>query len=262
MDPMTAVGIVLAIAATFIGMSMSGIDFMSVFFVDISSIVIVFGGSVGAAVASGTMSDAIGAGKVAVKALASPKPPDSASTIKQLLGFAETARKEGLLALESAAKEIQDPFLKKGIEMSVDGTDPEVVREVLETEISSVEARHKAGSGFWMKLAGYAPSFGVAGTVIGLIDMLNNLNDPAALGPALAIAFSTTLWGVFLANYLFTPIGLKLQRASELEVAYKELVLEGIIAIQAGSSPRAVGDRLGAYLTPAQQQSLQDKKSA
>ncbi|MCB0995925.1 MAG: motility protein A [Acidimicrobiales bacterium] len=262
MDPMTAVGIVLAIAATFVAMTMGGINFAAVFFVDIGSIILVFGGALGATVASGTMADAIGAGKVIVKALAAPKPPEAASTIKQLLGFAETARKEGLLALESAAKEIQDPFLKKGIEMSVDGTDPEVVREVLETEISSIEARHKAGAGFWMKMAGYAPSFGVAGTVIGLIDMLNHLNDPSALGPALAVAFATTLWGAFLANYIFTPIALKLQRTSELEVAYKELVLEGIISIQAGSSPRAVADRLAAYLTPAEQLTLQDKKSA
>lgn len=262
MDPMTAIGIVLAIAATFVAMSMAGIDPMTIFFVDLGSVVLVLGGALGATVASGTMTDAIGAGKVMTKAMASPKTPDASATIKQLLGFAETARKEGLLALESAAKKISDPFLRKGVEMSVDGTDPEVVREVLETEISSLEARHRAGSGFFMKLAGFCPGFGVAGTVIGLIDMLNNLNDPAALGPALAVAFATTLWGVFLANFIFTPIANKLVRMSELEVAYKQLVLEGIIAIQAGSSPRAVGDRLAAYLTPTEQQTLQEKKKS
>ena len=113
-----------------------------------------------------------------------------------------------------------------------------------------------------MTAAGFSPAFGVAGTVIGLIDMLNNLNDPSALGPALAVAFATTLWGVFLANYIFQPIASKLKRVSALEIAYKELILEGILSIQAGSSPRAVSDRLMAYLTPSQQEAMQEKKSA
>lgn len=262
MDPLTIVGILVALGTTFGAMTMGGIDPMSIFFADIGSIILVFGGAVGGTLASGTMDDAVGAGKVMVKAIATPKLPDKADTIKQILGFAETARKEGLLALESASKTIDDPFLRKGIEMSVDGTDPEIVREVLETEMAATAARHKAGAGFFVTAAGYAPGFGVAGTVIGLIDMLNNLNDPSALGPALAVAFATTLWGVFLANYLFQPIASTLKRSSELEMAYKELILEGILSIQAGSSPRAVSDRLVAYLTPSQQESMQEKKSA
>lgn len=262
MDPFTIVGIILAIAATFVAMTMGGINFVSVFFVDIGSIILVFVGAVGATVAANTMADTVGAAKVLVKAMASPKPPDRAAAIKQLLGFAETARKDGLLALESAAKEIQDPFLRKGIELSVDGTDPETVREVLETEISALQARHGRGSAWFITLAGFAPAMGVAGTVIGLIDMLNNLNDPSALGPALAVAFATTLWGAFLGNYIFTPIGMKLKNMSALEVEYRELVLEGIIAIQAGSTPRALSDRLAAYLSPKEQAALSEKKSA
>ncbi len=262
MDPITIVGILMALGTTFAAMTMGGIDPMSIFLADIGSIILVFGGAMGATLASSTMEDAVGAGKVMTKAIAAPKQPDRSETIKQLLGFAETARKEGLLALESAAKEIDDPFLRKGIEMSVDGTDPEIVREVLETEIAATQARHAAGSGFFVTAAGFSPAFGVAGTVIGLIDMLNNLNDPGALGPALAVAFATTLWGVFLANYFFQPIASKLKRVSSLEIAYKELILEGILSIQAGSSPRAVSDRLVAYLTPTEQEAMQEKKSA
>jgi chemotaxis protein MotA len=262
MDPLTLIGIVIALATTFVAMSMGGIDPIGIFFADIGSIILVFGGAIGATLASHTMDDAKGFAKWAMKGVMPPKPADPGETISQLLGFAETARKEGLLALESAAKQIEDPFLRKGIEMSVDGTDPEVVREVLETELAATKARHKAGAGFFVSAAGFAPAFGVAGTVIGLIDMLNNLSDPGALGPALAVAFATTLWGVFLANYVFMPIANTLKRTSELEMAYKELILEGIIAIQAGASPRAVSDRLIAYLAPPQQEAMKDKKSA
>jgi chemotaxis protein MotA len=259
---MTIVGLLIAIATTFGAMTMGGIDPMSIFLADIGSIILVLGGTIGATLASHTMDDSINAGKVIVKGLVTPKQPDSTQTIRTLLGFAETARKEGLLALESAAKDIDDPFLRKGIEMSVDGTDPEVVREVLETEMAATAERHKAGSGFFTTMAGFSPAFGVAGTVIGLIDMLNNLSDPSALGPALAVAFATTLWGVFLANYIFSPIASTLRRSSDLEMAYKQLVLDGILSIQAGASPRAVSDRLAAYLSPSKQEELQEKKSA
>jgi len=262
MDPITIVGLIMALGTTFAAMSMGGIDPMSIFFADVGSIILVAGGAIGATLASNTMDDATAAGGVFAKGLMAPKQPDKEEAIQQLLGFAETARKEGLLALESAAKTIEDPFLRKGVEMSVDGTDPEVVREVLETEIDASSERHAAGAAFFVSAAGYSPAFGVAGTVIGLIDMLNNLNDPSALGPALAVAFATTLWGVFLANYIFQPIAAKLKRTAALETAYKELILEGILAIQAGSSPRAVSDRLVAYLTPAAQEAMGDKKSA
>ncbi len=260
MDPITIVGLLVALATTFVAMTMAGIDPVTIFFADPGSILLVAGGAIGATLASNTLEDAIAAGKVMTKAVAAPKQPDKEATITQLLGFAETARKEGLLALESAAKEIDDSFLRKGIEMSVDGTDPEIVREVLETEIEATQSRHGAGSSFFTTAAGFSPAFGVAGTVIGLIDMLNNLSDPSALGPALAVAFSTTLWGVFLANYIFQPVAQKLRRVSELEIDYTELVLEGILSIQAGSSPRAVSDRLVAFLTPTQQQAMQDKR--
>jgi chemotaxis protein MotA len=262
MDPLTLVGIVLALVATFAAMSMGGIDPISVFFADVGSIILVFGGAIGATLASHTLDDAKAFAKWTMKGLMPAKKADEAAAINQLLELADTARKEGLLALESAAKEIEDPFLRRGIEMSVDGTDPEVVREVLESSIAATKARHKAGAGFFVTAAGFAPAFGVAGTVIGLIDMLNNLSDPSALGPALAVAFATTLWGVFLANYLFSPIANTLRRTSELEMAYKELLLEGIVAIQGGASPRALSDRLIAYLSPAEQEAMRGEKSA
>ena len=146
--------------------------------------------------------------------------------------------------------------------MAVDGTDPEELRETLELDVAQMSARHKQGHSFFQTAAGFAPAFGVAGTVIGLIDMLANLSDPGALGPALAVAFSTTLWGVFLANYIFTPIAGKLKRTSQIEVAYRELLVEGILAIQSGANPRAIAGKLSTYLPPAERADDEEQKSA
>ena len=134
-------------------------------------------------------------------------------------------------------------------------------RETIELEVEQMTVRHKQGAAFWGNAAGYAPAFGVAGTVIGLIDMLNNLSDPSALGPALAVAFSTTLWGVFLANYIYTPVSMKLKRASAIEVAYRELLVEGILSIQAGANPRSIAGKLAAYLPPGERPD-EEQKSA
>ena len=188
-------------------------------------------------------------------------PPDAPAAIEQLVEFADTARREGLLALEGSLAEVDDEFLKTGLMMAVDGMDPEELRETIELEVEQMQVRHKQGAAFWGNAAGYAPAFGVAGTVIGLIDMLANLSDPSALGPALAVAFSTTLWGVFLANYIYTPVSMKLKRASAIEVAYRELLVEGILSIQAGANPRSIAGKLAAYLPPGERPD-EEQKSA
>ena len=152
-------------------------------------------------------------------------------------------------------------FLKNGLMLAVDGMDPEELRETVELEVEQMRVRHRQGAAFWQNAAGFAPAFGVAGTVIGLIDMLANLSDPSALGPALAVAFSTTLWGVFLANYVFAPVSNKLKRASAIEVAYRELLVEGILSIQAGANPRSIAGKLSAYLPPGDRPD-EEQKSA
>ncbi len=262
MDPITLVGLLLAIGSTMGAMIMGGIDPMSVFMSSPTSIILVVGGTIGATLASGSMEEATGFVKVMLKAIMPPKTPDAEATIKTVLEFADKARRDGLLALEESVQGLDDEFLQRGVQMAVDGTDPEVVREVLETDIAATEDRHKVGVSFFTRCVAYAPAFGVAGTVIGLIDMLNNLNDPSTLGPAIGVAFATTLWGVFLANYIFSPMANRLKTSSVAELAYKNMVLEGVIAIQAGASPRAVADRLAAFIAPSIRENLEGNKSA
>lgn len=256
MDPATIIGLVVILATTFLGAQMAGINFVSIMLTDIGSIILVLGGAVGASVASSTLPETINGLKAIVKGITGGKGADGAAVSAQLVQFADRARRDGLLALEEEAKDIEDEFLRKGLQMAIDGTDPEVVRTVLETEITALEARHKAGAGFCSNMVAFAPAFGVAGTVIGLIDMLGKLTDPSALGPAIAVAFLTTLWGTFLANYIFGPLKNRLARLSAMEVAHRELVLEGIMSIQAGANPRALADQLRAYLPPAQREQV------
>ena len=261
MDPLTIAGILIALGSTFGAMFMAGMNPIGIFFGDPGSIMLVLFGAMGATAASGTIPDLKNGLKAGIKAFSGGAPPDSAASIEQLVQFADIARREGLLTLESSLAEVDDEFLKNGLMMAVDGTDPEELRETLDLEVAQMSARHRAGAGFYSNAAGYAPAFGVAGTVIGLIDMLANLSDPGALGPALAVAFSTTLWGVFLANYIFTPMSMKLKRTSGIEVAYRELLVEGILSIQSGANPRALGGKLSAYLPPSERPD-EEQKSA
>ncbi len=261
MDPMTIVGLLLAIATTFGAMFMAGMNPIGIFFGDPGSIILVFFGSFGATAASGTIPDVKNAIKSLIKAFTSGAPPDSVGSIEQLVEFADIARRDGLLALEGSLEKVEDQFLKQGLMMAVDGMDPEELRETLELEVSQMSTRHRTGASFWQNAAGYAPAFGVAGTVIGLIDMLANLSDPGALGPALAVAFSTTLWGVFLANYIYTPVSMKLKRSSAIETAYRELLVEGILSIQSGANPRSIAGKLSAYLPPSERDDGEQKSA-
>src|SRR5579872_6805814 len=193
--------------------------------------------------ASGLMKDFTAIGASMKHALMSkPDPPDE--TIAQMVEFAERARREGLLALEEVTKSVEDPFLRKGIELAVDGTDPEELREILENDIASFRAEQKAGAKFFENMGGFAPTLGIIGTVIGLVHVLQNLSDPGKLGPLIASAFVATLWGVMSANVFWLPIANRLKRVSEIEIHHRELLIEGIISIQAGANPRIVQQRL------------------
>jgi chemotaxis protein MotA len=178
--------------------------------------------------------------------------PPVSDRIATLVSLAEKARKEGLLALEAQVKEIDDPFLKRGLQMGIDGTDPEELRAVLEGEITAKKSEDKVAAKFFTAMGGYAPTIGIIGTVVGLIHVLENLSNPESLGPLIAGAFVATLWGVLTANLFWLPMGAKIMRISELQAAQMELLVEGITEIQAGTSPRAVRQKLTALVPPSE----------
>jgi chemotaxis protein MotA len=175
-----------------------------------------------------------------------------AGVIVMMVGFAQKARREGLLALEDEVQQLDDDFLKKGIQLVVDGTDPELVRNILEVELTFIEERHNSGAGILTFLAATAPGFGMIGTLIGLIQMLGNLNDPSSLGPGMATALITTFYGSFAANWLANPMAQKLKARSSEEILLKEVMIEGILSIQAGENPRIVEEKLKAFLAPGE----------
>jgi chemotaxis protein MotA len=176
---------------------------------------------------------------------------DAKGTIELLTKLADKARREGLLALEDDSKKINDKFLRKGIMMVVDGIDPEQVSAILETTVEQMRTRHKHGIGFFTAAGAFAPTFGIIGTVMGLISVLKQLDNPSALGEAIAAAFLATLWGLLSANLIYLPIAGKLKGKSEEEGRNRYMQLEGILAIQAGENPRVVRDKLSAFLSPA-----------
>src|SRR3954468_21895341 len=216
------------------------------------AMILVFLGTFGAAIAGASMSDVKKIGNWFKLALMPPAVPPATQNIGTLVSLAERARKEGLLALEAEVKRIEDPFLKRGLQMGIDGTDPEVLRSVLEGEIAAKKGEDKVAAKFFTAMGGYAPTVGIIGTVVGLIHVLENLSDPASLGPLIAGAFVATLWGVLSANIFWLPMGAKITRISELQAAQMELLVEGITEIQAGTSPRAVRQKLTALVPPSE----------
>ena len=244
---MTIVGIVTAIAAIVIATLIDGNSFGAL--IGPSSLVLVVVGALGVSLSGFDIPDLKALPKAIVKSFTA-KLEDSDDTIDVLMRFAEIARKDGFLALEDKLKDVDDPFLVAGLQQVVDGADAEAVREILEVELDSLETRHQNLIDFVKALGGYAPTMGMIGTVIGLINMLGNLSDPSQLGAGMAVALLTTLYGVIFANLVFLPIGAKLQRLHKAEVAKKELALDGILAVQAGASPRALVERLEAHIEP------------
>ena len=178
--------------------------------------------------------------------------------IQKIIDLSNVARKEGLLSLEEAAGEIEDEFLKKGIMLVVDGTDPELVRAIMETELASVEERHKDKIGFWDGLGGMGPAWGMIGTLIGLINMLRDLSDLAAVGPNMATALITTFYGSVLANWICSPVASKLKSKNAEEMMVKEIEIEGLLSIQAGENPRVIEEKLKSFLAPKDRGSVGD----
>jgi chemotaxis protein MotA len=249
-DPVTLLGFAISIVALFVFMTLEGVSPSALIF--LPAIVLVIVATFGAAMASHTMADLKKMPAWFKMAVLPAKVPAPTEQIQTLVSLAEKARKEGLLALEAQVKAIEDPFLKRGLQMGIDGTDPEELRTVLESEISAKKAEDKVAAKFMNAMGGYAPTIGILGCIVGLMNVMGNLNSPETLGPMVSAAFIATLWGVMAANFWFLPMGAKILRVSELQAAQMELLVEGIAEIQAGTSPRAVRQKLNALIPPSE----------
>lgn len=225
---------------------------------DPASVIITLGGSLAGTLASNKLSEFLG-GLKSISLTFKNEQQDPAGVIKHIIELSNTARKEGLLALEEAANGIDDEFLKKGIMLVVDGTDPELVRGIMETDLSCIEARHKKTIAVWEKWAELGPAWGMIGTLIGLILMLNNMDDPSTIGPSMSVALVTTLYGSLIANWLCNPTASKLKINNDAEMMMKEITVEGILSIQAGENPRVIEEKLKSFLAPSARNDAPDE---
>ncbi|KSV60684.1 motility protein A [Acetivibrio ethanolgignens] len=251
MDIATLIGLVLGFGLMIFGM-VFGKTFSAVMnFIDPPSILITIGGTFSCLIAQskdiGTFVKSLSSFGLALK----PVQSNEAETIQNIINLSNVARKEGLLALEEAANGVEDDFLKKGILLIVDGTDPELVRGILETELSCIEDRHGSIIGFWENMAAMGPAWGMIGTLIGLINMLKELSDMASVGPNMAVALVTTFYGSLIANWIATPVANKLKMNNATEVRMKEVMVEGLLSIQAGENPRVIEEKLKSFMAPS-----------
>ena len=244
MDIATIIGLILAgvlvMAAIIMGGSMS-------WFVSVPSAMIVLGGTIGATLISYPFKEVLGVFKVVMKVFLH-KSQSIDAIIGNMVEFGKLARKEGILSFESKLKDIEDPFFAKGVSLAIDGMESTAIKDVLSTEIAYVEERHSLGAEIFSTMAGYAPAVGMMGTIIGLVQMLMQMSDPSSIGAPMAVALLTTFYGTVLANLIFIPMAAKLKIRSKQEILIKELVLEGIMSIQAGDNHRLIEQKLMAFL--------------
>ncbi|MDL2307362.1 motility protein A [Desulfovibrio sp. OttesenSCG-928-C06] len=218
-------------------------------FVNASGMLIVLGGTFGAMLTNYPLKTVFSTGAVIRKALLSSQ-PDRAQVAAQILEFSYIARREGILSLEPLVKEIADPYLRKGMQLMVDGLEPQTITAIMENEINNTEERHELGVDMLNSLASYAPALGLIGTVIGLVRMLGSMTDPSTIGPAMAIALLTTFYGAILANLVFLPICGKLKNRSKTEIQVMEMQLAGILGIAKGENPRVIKEMLEGFQPP------------
>ena len=251
MDLATIVGLVLAVGAILTSAVIEGEGQITAIFrlLNTSAAIIVFGGTIGATMICMRLKDFLNIGKYVSVAMKEEK-MDITELISEMVRYAEMARKEGLLTLEEMIANVKNDFLRKGIQLIVDGTDPTLVREILEIETGYMEERHKAAASLFQMAGGFAPTMGIVGTVMGLINVLANMSDASSLGPAISTAFTATFYGIFSANVFWLPIGNKLKAISKEESAARQIIIEGILSIQAGEHPRVIGEKLTSFLPP------------
>lgn len=255
MDIASLASIVLGAVLVVFGIFSSGGAAAFIHFADFPSVIITIGGSVASTLGCFKLKDFI----TGFKSIALPfkdNASDPAEIIKTIIDLSNIGRKEGLLALEEAANGIDDEFLKKGIMLVVDGTDPELVRGILETDLMCLEDRHKGVIAFWEKWAEMGPAWGMIGTLIGLVNMLQKLDDVSAIGPQMAVALLTTLYGSLIANWLCNPVAGKLKVNNDLEIVNRQIAIEGLLSIQAGENPRVIEEKLKSFLAPSSREAM------
>jgi chemotaxis protein MotA len=240
-----AIGAFVVLLAIFMGSGIGGVTA----FINMPSVLITFGGSFCALMASHPLSRTLGLMKL-IRIATKSHPMDAGRVISMIVTFSEKARREGLLALEDDLDELEDDFLRKGIQLVVDGTDPEIIRNIMETELNNMQTRHSAGIKVFDDWSTLAPAFGMIGTLIGLILMLRNIEDKAQIGPNMAVALITTFYGALACYLIFIPISNKLAHINEQEILLREIMIEGTLSIQSGDNPRIVKEKLVSFLTP------------
>ena len=254
----SGIGIMVCIAAMMVADVLDGGS--PVAFANPSAILLIFGATFGATMASTSVKQFMTFPKLLGLSM-KPRVSDIGAIRVMLVKFAERARREGLLALEADVEAVEDPFIRHGLQMVIDGLEPDTVEEILEIEIESMQARHAKGIDMFAKMGGYSPTFGVLGTVMGLVSVLSNLADPSGLGESIATAFIATLFGVGAANILWLPISANLKGKDQAEAQERRLVLAAVLAIQAGDNPRIVAQKLAAHAGPESEPAAEPDKA-
>ncbi len=249
MNLATVLGLVVALACILGSVIVEGGHLAAL--VNLPAAMIVFGGTFGAAIVTSRLGDVLNLPRVVRQAFFSSQ-PDPLEVSRKMVEMARLARREGFLGLEKEVKELEQfsPFMAKALQMMADGTSPDVVTDLLRTEVAQLARRHHQGGDFLMTMGGLAPTLGVTGTVMGLVHMMGNIDDPSSMGPAIASAFLATLYGVASANVIFIPLATKLKSMSKEEQQSCEIILEGVRGIQRGDSPILVAEALKAFLRP------------
>lgn len=255
MDIATLLGVISGFSLVVIAIKMGG---GLIWFVNLPSIMIVMGGTAAITLINYPLSDVLSVMKVLKNAFLY-KIPQLTGMLPKIVELSRVARRDGILAMEKEVKKINEPFLGKGVELAVDGVEPDAIRNILENELFFTEDRHKKGAEIFTVMGTMAPAMGMIGTLIGLVNMLMVMDDPKSIGPAMAVALLTTFYGSILANLVFIPIAGKLKVRREDESKYKQLIIEGVTSIQFGDNPRIVEQKLNTYLSPREQKSVPKK---
>lgn len=258
--PAGLIGLLFATVATLVGTQLKGVNPV-ILFTNFPAIFIVVLGATGATMASFEFSATTNVFKAIVRALMGKGIEDSPEKITTLVEFARKARGEGLLALESEMATLEDPFMRRGLQLAIDGSDADAVAQVMRTDIKAMKARHKVSADWCLTYGIFAPTFGIIGAVVGLIAALGKLDQPEKLGHGIAAAFVATFLGVWLANGLMLPLANRMKRMSAEEAQVREMVMEGVLAIQGGQNPRVIEETLMSYLSPKQAESIRESSS-
>jgi chemotaxis protein MotA len=249
MKASSGIGLAIGCLGIALGATMEGSNVMAI--LNPSAMLIVLGGTLGAVIAGTSFDTVKNIPKMYMKAC-NAAAPDLNARVTELVGYAEQARRDGLLALDEQLANVEDPYTRKGLQLVVDGTDPELVADVLEAENDAMRKRHAASTQPFEKAGGYAPTMGIIGTVFGLIHVLENLSAPETLGPSISAAFVATLLGIASANVFYLPVAARLKGLSEEEHHFRAMTIEGILAIQAGENPRTIAEKLITFVPPEQ----------